>query len=169
MADPDPGGSFAPQIAVLIVLIALNAFFAMAEIAMVSSNKGRIKRLAEDGAKNAKLLLDLLERPNRFLSVIQVCITFAGFLQSAIAATGIAEAFAEELRATGLPYAIQIGIIVVTIALAYVNLVFGELVPKRLALQHSERIALFTAPGARAAAALTSPFSGSCQNQSGAY
>jgi putative hemolysin len=97
MDDPDPAGSFAPQIAILIVLIVINAFFAMAEMATVSSNKARIRSLSEDGVKNAKLLLELMERPNRFLSVIQVCITFAGFLQSAIAATGIAEAFAAEL------------------------------------------------------------------------
>lgn len=158
MVDPDPAGSFAPQIAVLIVLIAVNAFFAMAEIATVSANKARIRSLSEGGSKNAKLLLTLMERPNRFLSVIQVCITFAGFLQSAIAATGIAEAFADKLEATGLPYALQIGVVVITLILAFINLVFGELIPKRLALQHSERYALFTVRGVRAAEIITYPF-----------
>ena len=158
MVDPDPGGSFAPQIAILVVLIAVNAFFAMAEIATVSVNRARIKSLAEDGVKNAKVLVDLMERPNRFLSVIQVCITFAGFLQSAIAATGIAEAFSAELQATGLPYAMQIGIVVITVILAFFNLVFGELIPKRIGLQHSERIALFTARPVRIAAIFTFPF-----------
>ncbi|MCL2110835.1 MAG: hemolysin family protein [Clostridiales bacterium] len=161
MVDPDPGGSLAPQIIILVVLIAINAFFAMAELATVSANKSRIRSLAEAGgkqAKSAKLLIELMERPNRFLSVIQVCITFAGFLQSAIAATGIAKAFSAELEGTGFPYAQQLAIVLVTIALAFVNLVFGELVPKRLALQHSERIALFTAPGVRAAETVTAPF-----------
>jgi len=157
MGDPDPG-PYAPQIALLIVLIAINAFFSMAEIATVSANKARIRTLAEDGGKNAGILLDLMERPNRFLSVVQVCMTFAGFLQSAVAATGIAEVFAATLRATGIPYAMQIGIVVVTVALAFVNLVFGELIPKRLALQHSERIALFTARGVLFAATVAMPF-----------
>ncbi|MDR3364830.1 MAG: hemolysin family protein [Clostridiales Family XIII bacterium] len=156
--DPDPVGSFAPQIAILIVLIAINAFFAMAEMATISANKARIRSLAEGGVKNAALLVELMERPNRFLSVIQVCITFAGFLQSAIAATGIAEALSARLEATGIPYAIQIGVVAVTVVLAFINLVFGELIPKRLALQHSERVALFTARPVRAAAVFTFPF-----------
>jgi len=150
--------SFAPQIIILIVLIAINAFFAMAEMATVSSNRARIRTLAEGGVKNAKLLQELMERPNRFLSVIQVCITFAGFLQSAVAATGIAEAFSVELEATGVLYAKQIAIVVVTIILAFINLVFGELVPKRLALQHSERVALATVKPVRAAMKITAPF-----------
>ena len=158
MVDPDPTGSFAPQIVILVVLIAINAFFAMAEMATVSVNRAKIRSLAEDGAKNAKILANLMERPNRFLSVIQVCITFAGFLQSAIMATGIAEVFSVELESLGIPYAYQIGIVVMTVILAFINLVFGELIPKRLALQHSEKIALFTAGGVRAAAIFTFPF-----------
>jgi Hemolysins and related proteins containing CBS domains len=158
MVDPDPTGSFAPQILILIVLIIINAFFAMAEMATVSVNRAKIRSLAEDGAKNAKILSNLMERPNRFLSVIQVCITFAGFLQSAIMATGIAEAFSVQLESLGIPYAYQIGIVVMTVVLAFVNLVFGELIPKRLALQHSEKIALFTARGVRAAEIFSFPF-----------
>ena len=150
--------SFAPQIIILVILIAVNAFFSLAEISFISANKPRMRALAENGSKNAKLVLDLFGKPNRFLSVMQVGTTVAGFLMSAIAATGIAEAFAEELEATGIPYAKQIGIVVVTIVLAFINLVFGELVPKRLALQHSDKLALGTAKPIRVASILAFPF-----------
>jgi putative hemolysin len=158
MLDPDPAGSFAPLIVVLIVLIAVNAFFSMAEMAMVSVNRARIRSLAEEGSNNAKILAGLIDRPNRFLSVVQVCMTFAGFLQSAIAAVGIAESFADRLDATGIPFSHQIGIVIITLILAFINLVFGELAPKRLGLQNSERIALLTARGVRIAEIITYPF-----------
>jgi len=158
MVDPDPAGSFVPLILVLIVLIVINAFFSMAEMALVSVNRARIRTLAEEGSKNAKILTGLIERPNRFLSVIQVCITFAGFLQSAIAAVGIAESFAYKLNASGFPFAYQIGIVVITVILAFINLVLGELVPKRLGLQYSENVALFAARGVRGAEIFTFPF-----------
>ena len=158
MVDPDPAGSIAPLITILIVLIAVNAFFSMSEMALVSVNKSRVRSLAQEGSKNAIILAGLTARPNRFLSVIQVCITFAGFLQSAIAAIGIAESFAEKLDASGLPFAYQIGIVVITIILAFINLVLGELVPKRLGLQYSENVALFAARGVRAAEIFTFPF-----------
>ena len=145
-------------IIILIALIAFNAFFAMAEIALVSVNKIRIKLLAEQGDKKAAILFDLLERPNRFLSVIQVYITFAGYLQSAIAATVIAREIADRLEATGLFFPFQIWIVVITVILAFINLVFGELVPKRLAMQHSERSALFAARGLQVASVVSFPF-----------
>jgi len=150
--------SFAPQIIVLIILIAVNAFFSLAEISTISANKARIRSLAEDGSKNAKLVLDLFSKPNKFLSVMQVGTTVAGFLMSAIAATGIAEEFAEGLEATGIPYARQIGIVVVTLVLAFINLVFGELVPKRLALQHSESVAIAIAKPIYISSIIVSPF-----------
>ena len=158
MVDPDPAGSFAPQIAILIALIVCSAFFSLAELAAVSSNKARIKSLADDGVKNAKLLLELLDRPSRFLSVIVVCVTLAGFMQSAIAASGIARTFANQLEALGWQYSTQICVIVVTVILSFINLVFAELLPKRLALQHSESIAMFTAPAVRVAEVITFPF-----------
>jgi putative hemolysin len=156
--DSDPGGSLGPQILLLIILIVVNAFFAMAEMATISTNKAHIKNLAEGGNKKAKTLVTLMEQPNRFLSVIQVCITFAGFLQSAVAATGIAERFGTQLGSLGIPYAMQIGVVVITLVLAFFNLVFGELIPKRMALHRSEQIALATAGPVMAAAKFTFPF-----------
>ncbi|MCL2492985.1 MAG: hemolysin family protein [Clostridiales bacterium] len=142
MDNPDPGGSLLLQIVLLIILILINAFFSMAEMATISSNKTRIKSLAEDGDKKARVLYDLLGQPNRFLSVVQVCVTFAGFLQSALAATGIASHFSVVLAQSGIPGASPIAVVVITIILAFCNLVFGELIPKRIALQNPEKIAL---------------------------
>lgn len=142
--SPDPSMSVAMQIIFLAVLILINAYFASAEMAIVSVNKNRIKILSQDGNKKASLLLDLLEQPNKFLSTIQVAITLAGFLASASAATGIADDISFFFRSNGIPYSTQIAVVIVTIALSYVTLVLGELYPKRMALQHSEKIALFT-------------------------
>jgi putative hemolysin len=129
----------------LAVLILINAFFASAEMATVSVSKAKIKGLAAEGNKNARILQDLLEQPNKFLSTIQVVITLAGFLTSAAAATSMADDVSAFLHRFGLPYSYQIAIVLITVILSYFNLVFGELYPKRMALQSSEKIALFTA------------------------
>lgn len=141
--DPDPSISLAVQFLFLFVLILINAFFASAEMAIVSVNKNRIKVLAQDGNKKAKLLLKLYEEPNKFLSTIQVAITLAGFLASASAATALSDDIAEFLAKFGIQYGKQIAIVVVTLVLSYITLVFGELYPKRMALQYSEKMALF--------------------------
>ena len=118
--------------------------FAASEIAIVSVNKNKIKVLAQEGNKKAKLLLGLLDQPNKFLSTIQVAITLAGFLASASAATGMAGDIGEFLSKFGIPYGTQIAVIIVTVCLSFVTLVLGELYPKRIALIHSEKIALFS-------------------------
>ena len=141
--DPEPM-SLVSQFVLILVLTLLNAFFASAEMAIVSVNRNRIKMLADDGNKKAILLADLLEEPNKFLSTIQVGITLAGFFSSASAATGISEVIGASLSQLGIPYAQSISIIVITIILSYFTLVFGELVPKRIALQKSEQIAMLS-------------------------
>ena len=141
--DPEPM-SLVSQFILILVLTLLNAFFASAEMAIVSVNRNRIKMLADDGNKKASLLVDLLEEPNKFLSTIQVGITLAGFFSSASAATGISEVIGASLSQLGIPYAQSISIIVITIILSYFTLVFGELVPKRIALQKSEQIAMLS-------------------------
>jgi len=140
--DPDPSMSLAVQLLFLALLILINAFFASAEMAIVSVNKNKIKILAQDGNKKAKILLKLYEEPNKFLSTIQVAITLAGFLASAVAATSMSVHIAEFLSEFGVPYATQISIVSVTLILSYITLVFGELYPKRMALQYSEKIAM---------------------------
>ena len=141
--DPEPM-SLVSQFILILVLTLLNAFFASAEMAIVSVNRNRIKMLADDGNKKASLLVDLLEEPNKFLSTIQVGITLAGFFSSASAATGISEVIGASLSQLGIPYAQSISLVVITIILSYVTLVFGELVPKRIALQKSEQMAMLS-------------------------
>ena len=136
--------SLVSQFILILVLTLLNAFFASAEMAIVSVNRNRIKMLADDGNKKASLLVDLLEEPNKFLSTIQVGITLAGFFSSASAATGISEVIGASLSQLGIPYAQSISLVVITLLLSYVTLVFGELVPKRIALQKSEQMAMLS-------------------------
>lgn len=141
--DPDPSMSLAVQLLFLALLILVNAFFASAEMAIVSVNKNKIKILAQEGKKKAKLLLQLYEEPNKFLSTIQVAITLAGFLASAVAATSMSDNIASFLSKYNVPYATQIAVVLVTLVLSYITLVVGELYPKRMALQYSEKIAMF--------------------------
>ena len=141
--DPEPM-NLVSQFILILLLTLLNAFFASAEMAIVSVNRNRIKMLADDGNKKASLLADLLEEPNKFLSTIQVGITLAGFFSSASAATGISEVIGASLSQLGIPYAQSISLVVITIILSYFTLVFGELVPKRIALQKSEQMAMLS-------------------------
>jgi len=146
------------QILFLILLILINAFFASAEMSIVSVNKNRIKILAQEGNKKAKLLLKLYDEPNKFLSTIQVAITLAGFLASAVAATSMADDIALFLSKHGIPYGTQIAVTAVTLALSYVSLVLGELYPKRMALQYSEQIAMFCVKPIMLIAKISKPF-----------
>ena len=117
-------------------------------MAVVSVNKNKIRRLAEQGNRNAALIERLMEDSTVFLSTIQVAITLAGFFSSASAATGIAQVLAVQLNGLGIPYSQSIAQTGVTIILAYFTLVFGELVPKRVALQKAEGFSLFCVPPA---------------------
>lgn len=130
-------------IILLIILILLNAFFASTEMAIVSINKTKIEMLAKDGNKKAKRVLKLVEDPNKFLSTIQVGITFAGFFSSASAATGLSDDLGKVLLNLNIPYGETISLVVVTLILSFFTLVFGELLPKRIALKNPEKIALF--------------------------
>ena len=142
MDSGDPGGEIALQLLVLVVLTLVYAFFAGAEMAVVSVNKNKIKKLAEEGNRNAVLIQTLFEDSTKFLSTIQVAITFAGFFSSASAATGISQILGRWMGDLGIPYSGTIAVGVVTILLSYVTLVFGELVPKRVALQKAEKFSL---------------------------
>ena len=130
----------------LIVLIALNAMFAATEIAVISMNDVKLKNMAEDGDKRAKRLVTLTDQPTKFLSTIQVAITLASLLQSAVAADTFADQIVQKLVEAGVtisPSVLNgISIIVITMILSYFTLVFGELVPKRVAMKKTEGIAL---------------------------
>lgn len=146
------------QILFLVMLTLINAFFASAEMAIVSVNKNKMKMLANEGHKKAKILCKLIGEPTKFLSTIQVGITLAGFFASASAATGISEQLGNFLTNINVPYGNQIAFIGVTIILSYFTLVFGELVPKRVALRKSEKIAMASLSSIIIISKITAPF-----------
>jgi CBS domain protein len=135
-------GSLLLQFIVIIVLTGINAFFSGAEMSIVSVNKNKIKVMVEEGDKKAILLDNLLKEPSKFLSTIQVGITLASFFASASAAIGLSQFLSVFLNKMKVPYSAQLSMIIVTFLLSYVTLVFGELIPKRVALRSSEKMAL---------------------------
>lgn len=137
----DPGPMWG-QIVLLLVLIAVNAYFAAAEMAIVSVNKNRIRTLAQEGNKKAQALNQLIDEPNKFLSTIQVVITLAGFLTSAEAAVSFSDDVGRFLEGLGIPYGEEISVFIVTLVLSFFTLVFGELFPKRMAMLHADSIAM---------------------------
>ncbi|MDO5018249.1 MAG: hemolysin family protein [Lagierella massiliensis] len=131
------------QIAILLILTALNGFFAAAEMAVVSVDRKKINYLSEEkNNKRAKILLNLVKEPSRFLSTIQVGITLAGFFSAGSASIGLSKELAKVFNELGIPYSENLSFVVLTVILAYFNLVFGELVPKRIALQNAEKFSL---------------------------
>ncbi|EEO9460232.1 HlyC/CorC family transporter [Listeria monocytogenes] len=155
--NPDPESQqIILQLILIVVLTMLNAFFASAEMALVSLNKNRVKSQAETGDKKAVMLAKLVDDPSKFLAAIQVGITLAGFFSSASAATSIATRL--ESVFGGSSFAKELSIIVVTIVLSYITLVFGELYPKRLALQKSEKIARVSVRPIMAVGVVLRPF-----------
>lgn len=135
------------QLLLQFILILLNAFFAATEIALISLNEKKIRALADDGDKKAKKLIKIINDPTKFLSAIQVGITLAGFLGSAFAADNFAEKLTGFLVSTFNVSEEYIGtidtvsVIVITLILSYFTLVLGELVPKRIAMKHKEKLA----------------------------
>lgn len=140
------GNSMVFMILLQVVLIGLNAVFACAEIAVLSINENKLEKMAEDGDKRAKKLFRLTSQPARFLATIQVAITLSGFLGSAFAAENFSDPIVEAIVATGIAIPQKtldtIVVILITIVLSYFTLVFGELVPKRVAMRKSEQLAL---------------------------
>lgn len=131
------------------VLIAINSFFAAAEIAIVSLSEGKLRHQAEDGDKKANTLLKLVTEPSGFLSTIQIAITLAGFLGSAFASDNFSDMLVDwmvnDLHFTALSPATlnTISVILITLILSYFTLVLGELVPKRVAMKKGESVARF--------------------------
>ena len=151
------------QLLLQVVLILLNAFFASAEIAIISLNKSKLEKLSEDGDKSAKRLLKLTDAPANFLSTIQIGITLAGFLGSAFAADNFASLLANwvynDLKWQAISYSVinTFSVILITIILSYFTLVFGELVPKRIAMQKPYKVAKFASKVISAIAIIMKP------------
>lgn len=147
------------EMTLIVALILLNGLFSLAEMALVSARKARLEQLAKDGHNRASLALDLANSPESFFPTIQIGITFIGILAGAFAGATIAELLAGYLA--GYPYFARhseaLGVAVVVICITYLSLVIGELVPKRLALSHPERLACLVAPSIKRLSRLALP------------
>lgn len=133
-----------PQLLVIIMLIGVNAFFAASEMAIVSVRQSRLKTLIDDGNKAAIIVNKFLEEPSKLLATIQVGITLAGFFASAYSAKTLSVEFSDYLSTIPIlsPYAEGLSFVLITILISFLTLVLGELVPKRLALERSDKVAL---------------------------
>lgn len=144
----------------IVLLVIANGIFAMSEMAVVSSRKARLQQLANAGSASARAALELAESPDRFLSTVQIGITLVGILAGAFGGATIAEQIG--LRLSTIPalaaYGEAIGLGIVVLSITYLSLVFGELVPKRLALNNPERIASLVSRPMNGLSALAAPF-----------
>ena len=150
------------NIIILIILILLNAFFAATEIAFITLNDNKIKLKAKEKDKKAMIIQNMIENPSKFLATIQIGITLAGFLSSAFASDTFALKLAPILNniipSIGINTWKNISIIIITVILSYFTLVFGELVPKRLAMKYSEKIAYASCNTIKIIAIIAAPF-----------
>lgn len=150
------------QLFVLLILILINAYFAASEIAFISLNDAKIERQAKEGNRKAKQIEKMLKNPSKFLATIQIGITLAGFLSSAFASDTFADILAPALNNIFPAISVQtfrgISIIIITIILSFFTLVFGELVPKRLAMKYYEKVAYASIGIIRFISIITAPF-----------
>jgi putative hemolysin len=151
--------SLTAQIVIVVALIAANGLFAMAEIAVVSARKARLQQRAEDGDRRAQAALELASAPGRFLSTIQIGITLVGILTGAFSGTTIADRLAPELNRIAwiAPHGAAVSLGLVVVAITFLTLIFGELVPKQVALNNAESISAAVAPFMRGLSRLAYP------------
>ena len=150
------------KIILLLVLILINAFFAMSEIAIISLNDTKIEHMAEEGHKKAKLVLKLTSNSTRFLSTIQIGVTLAGFLSSASASTAFAAMLTQAIKGL-IPKVSEslisgVSVVVITLITSYFSLVLGELAPKKIGMQASEKVAFAVVKPLLIISKITSPF-----------
>ena len=150
------------QIIVLTFLILVNAFFAATEMAFVSLNDAKVNKMAKEGNKKATQISKMLKTPSKFLATIQIGITFAGFLSSAFASDAFADRLAPVLNNIVPSLSVDlwkgISIVIITIILSYFTLIFGELVPKRLAMKYYEKITFASIGIIRFVSVIAAPF-----------
>ncbi len=137
------------ELLLILALTAVGGYFAAAEIALISARRAALQQRAEEGSSGAKTALKLIEDPTRLLSTIQICITAVGFLAASAGAVTLAKPLATWLASFGIPWLTSIApgvaVVLVTLAITYLSLVFGELVPKRIGLQRAEKVAMSVA------------------------
>lgn len=148
------------SVILLLVLILVNGFFAASEIAVITLNDGKLKKMAEEGNKKAQKLVKLTENSSRFLSTIQIGVTLSGFLTSASASQSFANLLADQLTFLPFPRSTVVGVstVIITIVLSYFSLVLGELVPKKIAMQKAEQLSFRFVGILSATAKIFSPF-----------
>lgn len=147
------------EIFIIFVLLLLNAFFAMSEIAIVSASKPLLRQLAKQGNARAEAALKLAEDPGKFLSTVQVGITLVGILAGAYGGATIAEKIAPSLNEIDFiaPHGNTVAVALIVTCITYFSVVIGELVPKQYALRHAETLAIFVAKPMMFLAMLTTP------------
>src|SRR3954467_4315549 len=141
------------DVALVLAFVVLGGLFAAAEMALVSLRPGQVSRLAQQGRRGRRAA-ELVEDPNRFLSAVQIRVALAGFFSSAVGAVTLAEPVAQLLQNVGVARSVAntVALVAVTVVVAYVSLVLGELAPKRIALQRAEGVARLPAVPAGAPA-----------------
>ena len=156
MTDSDPFSS----LLLTVILIGINAFFAMSEIAVITFNDIKLKHLAEEGEKRAQILVNLTSEESRFLSTIQVGVTLAGFFSSAVAADNFTEYIVSWFKDSGIPINTlrSVSLVVITLLLSFLTLIFGELVPKRIAMNNPEKVSFFAAYPLKVFSIFAAPF-----------
>ena len=161
LSAQDSAGELAIKLVLLAVLILVNAFFAMSEIAIISLNDAKMEKMADEGHKKAKLVLKLTSNSTKFLSTIQIGVTLAGFLSSASAATSFAEMLTDAItKVVDVPQSIiaPVSVVVITLIISYFSLVFGELAPKRIGMQVPEKVAFAVVKPLLVISKITTPF-----------
>lgn len=156
---PDAALMLYLQIAILVLLILLNGFFAMSELAVLSARRSRLTAMAEKGQRGARTALALQESPSHFLSTVQIGITMIAIVEGAFGSATLSGPLAESLAAVPAlaPHADSIAVALVVVCITLLSLIVGELVPKRLALFATERIAVLTAPFLQGLSRIASP------------
>lgn len=145
------------SIVIIVVLIVVNGIFSMSELAVVSSRKGKLQKMYNNGKKHAKTTIDLMENPNQFLSTIQIGITLIGILTGAFGGATLSDPL-NAVISPYIPYSEIVSTIVVVIITTYLSLVVGELVPKRVALNNPEKIAVKVAKWMKLLSKASGPF-----------
>lgn len=145
---------------VIVLLIIANGFFVVSEMAIISARKSRLQQLADEGNNGASIALSLSNTPNQFLSITQMGMTLIGILAGAVGGITLAETLALRLKEIPIisPYSEFISVFVVVLGIAYLTIILGELVPKKLALNYPEKIASFMAPYLHVLSQFASPF-----------
>ncbi len=147
------------EILILLALILLNGFLAMSELAVVSARQARLQHMAEEGKKGAQAALELADSPGRFLSTVQIGITLVGVLSGAFGSAALADDLSSQINQLSAlqPYSETLSIAIIVSITTYLSLIIGELVPKQIAIQNPEKVAMLVAPSMKYLSAIGRP------------